>query len=129
VPNWNISRNYKNIWNSTIDSVTTGIFVTHRPRGAKPQVKGAQRPTGHTLSQFRLRHDNYAPKLVYMDIQCPKVCGDQEEWPNSHVDGRLAIHHLQIDSIKLVEAPIDLYIRILTVEYRTHCTLLVVLQL
>jgi hypothetical protein len=42
VPNWRISRNYKNIWNSTKDSVTTGMFVTLRPRGAKPQVKGAQ---------------------------------------------------------------------------------------
>jgi hypothetical protein len=42
MPNWNISRNYKNIWNSTKDSVTTEMFVTRRPRGAKPQVKGAQ---------------------------------------------------------------------------------------
>jgi hypothetical protein len=24
------------------NSVTTGMFATHRPRGAKPQVKGAQ---------------------------------------------------------------------------------------
>jgi hypothetical protein len=42
VPNWSISRNYKNIWNSTKDSVTKGMLVTRRPRGAKPQVKGAQ---------------------------------------------------------------------------------------
>jgi hypothetical protein len=27
-------------------SVTTQIFVTRRPHGAKPQVKGAQGPTG-----------------------------------------------------------------------------------
>jgi hypothetical protein len=46
VPNWSISRNYKNIWNSTKDSVTTGMFVTHRSRGAKPQVKGAQGSAG-----------------------------------------------------------------------------------
>jgi hypothetical protein len=46
VPNWSISRNYKNIWNSTKDSVTTGMFVTPRPRGAKPQVKGAQGSAG-----------------------------------------------------------------------------------
>jgi hypothetical protein len=44
VPNWSISRNYKNIWNSTKYSVTTQMFVTCRPRGAKPQVKGAQGP-------------------------------------------------------------------------------------
>jgi hypothetical protein len=36
VPNWSISTNYKNIWNSTKDSVTAGMFVTHRPHGAKP---------------------------------------------------------------------------------------------
>jgi hypothetical protein len=41
-----ISRNYKNIWNSTKDSVTTGMFVTCRPCGAEPQVKGAQGPAG-----------------------------------------------------------------------------------
>jgi hypothetical protein len=42
VPNWSISKNYKNIWNSTKDSVTTEMFVTRRPCGAKPRVKGAQ---------------------------------------------------------------------------------------
>jgi hypothetical protein len=46
VPNWSISRNYKNIRNSTKGSVTTGMFVTHRPCGAKPQVKGTQGPAG-----------------------------------------------------------------------------------
>jgi hypothetical protein len=46
VLNWSISRNYKNIWNSTKYSVTIGLFVTRRPRGAKPQVKGAQEPAG-----------------------------------------------------------------------------------
>jgi hypothetical protein len=46
VPNWSISRNYKNIWNSTKYTITTGIFVTRRPRGAKPQVKGAQGSSG-----------------------------------------------------------------------------------
>jgi hypothetical protein len=44
VPNWSISRNYKNIWNSTKYSVTTQMFLTHRPCGAKPQVKGSQGP-------------------------------------------------------------------------------------
>jgi hypothetical protein len=39
-----------------------------------------------------------------------------------HVDGRPAVHHLQTDSIKLVETPLYLYIWILTVEF-THTTL------
>jgi hypothetical protein len=46
VTNYSISRNYKNIWNSTNDSVTTEMFVTCRPRGDKPQVKGAQGMAG-----------------------------------------------------------------------------------
>jgi hypothetical protein len=75
MPSWIISRNYKNIWNSTKDSVTTGMFVTLRPRGAKPQVKGAQGPASHTLSQFRPRLDGYAPKSVYKSIPGPKVGG------------------------------------------------------
>jgi hypothetical protein len=38
------------------------------------------------------------------------------------VDGHPTIHHLQTDSIKSVEAPLDLYIRILMVEF-IHTTL------
>jgi hypothetical protein len=38
------------------------------------------------------------------------------------MDGLPAIHHLQTDTIKSVEAPLDLYIRILMVEF-THTTL------
>jgi hypothetical protein len=55
--------------------------------------------------------------------------GDREEWPASHMDGRPTIHHRQTDSIKSMEAPLDLYIRILVVEFRTHHTLLVVRHL
>jgi hypothetical protein len=97
------------------------MFVTHRPRGAKPQVNGAQGPTGHTLSRFRPRLDDYAPKSVYKSIPCPRVGGDREEWPADHVDGHPSVHHLQTDSIKLMESPLDLYIRILTVKL-THTT-------
>jgi hypothetical protein len=46
VPNWSNLRNYKNIWNSTKDSVSTGMFVTCGPRGANPQAKGAQGSAG-----------------------------------------------------------------------------------
>jgi hypothetical protein len=137
VLNWSISRNYKNILNSTKDSVTTGMFMTCRPRGAKTQVKGAQGkpasptpwPVGHNLSRFRPRLDGYTPKLVYKSIPSLKVSGDREEWPTGHVDGCPAVHQLQTNSIKSVEAPLDLYIRILAVEFRTHHTILVVLHL
>jgi hypothetical protein len=45
------------------------------------------------------------------------------------VAGRPSVHQLQTDSINSVEAPLDLYIRILMVEFRTHHTILVVLHL
>jgi hypothetical protein len=57
------------------------------------------------------------------------VGGDREEWLASHVDGRPGVHQLQTDSIKSVEAPLVLYRRILTVEFRTHHTILLVLHL
>jgi hypothetical protein len=38
------------------------------------------------------------------------------------VDGRPTVHHLQTNSIKSVEAPLNHYIRIRTVEL-THTTL------
>jgi hypothetical protein len=105
------------------------MFVTHRPRGSKPQVKGEQGLAGHTLSRFRTKLDGYAPKSVYKCITGPKVGGDREEWPAGLVDGCPAIHHLQTNSIKSVEAPLDLYIWILVVEFRTHHTLFVILHL
>jgi hypothetical protein len=105
-------------------SVITGMFVTRRPRGAKPQFKGAHGLAGHTLSWFRLRLDGYAPKSVDKSITCPKVGGDREEWLPDHVYGRPTVHHLQTDSIKSTEAPLDLYVRILVVEFRTHHTIM-----
>jgi hypothetical protein len=57
------------------------------------------------------------------------VSGDREEWSVGHVDGHPTVHQLKTDSIKLVEALLDLYIRILTVEFRMHNTILVVLNL
>jgi hypothetical protein len=81
------------------------------------------------LSQFRPRLDGYAPKSVYRSIKFSKVGGDREEWPVDHVDGRPTVHQLQTDSIKSVEAPLDLYIRILAVEFGTHHTILVVLHM
>jgi hypothetical protein len=45
------------------------------------------------------------------------------------MDGHPAVHQLQTDSIKSVEVPLDPYIRILAVEFRTHHTIPVVLHL
>jgi hypothetical protein len=130
VSNWSISRNYKNIWNSTKDSVTIGMFVTrrhvgpnHKSNGLKGQPGG---PTpwsaGHTLIRFRPRLGGYILTSVHMSILCARVSENREEWPVDHVDGCPTVHHLHTDSIKSVEAPLDLYIRILTVEF-THTTL------
>jgi hypothetical protein len=97
------------------------VGPNHKSKGPKGRPAG---PTpwlvGHTLSRFRPRLGGYAPKAVYKSIQCLKVSADHEEWSAGHVDGCPAVHHLQIDSIKSVEAPLDLYIRILTLEFRTH---------
>jgi hypothetical protein len=98
--------------------------------GPKYKSKGHKgRPTGHTLSRFRPRLDGYAPKSVYKSMPCLKVGVNREEWLASHVDGHLTVHQLQTDSIKSVEAPLDLYIKILTIEFKTYHTILVVLLL
>jgi hypothetical protein len=59
---------------------------------------------------------------VHKSILCPRVGGNQEEWPAGHVDGRPTVHHLQTDSIMLVEPLLYFYIRVLMVEF-THTTL------
>jgi hypothetical protein len=88
----------------------------HKPKGLKGQ------PAGHTLSRFGLGHGGYVHTSVHKSILCSRVGGNREEGPASHVDGRLAVDHLQTDTIKLVEAPLYPYIRILMVEF-THTTL------
>jgi hypothetical protein len=79
-------------------------------------------PAGHTLSRFRLRLDGYIHTSVYRSILCSRVDGDWEEWLAGPVNEHPAVHHLQTNSIKSVEAPLDHYITILTVEL-THNTL------
>jgi hypothetical protein len=92
----------------------------HKSKGQKGwPADPAPWPASHIFSRFRPRLDSYAPKLVYKSIPSSEISGNQEEWPTGHVDGCSAIHHLQTDSIKSVEAPLDLYIRILVVEFRT----------
>jgi hypothetical protein len=97
--------------------------VTRRLHGAKSQVKGAQGLAGHTLSRFGPRLGDYVHTSVHKSILCPRVGRNQEEWPAGHVDGCLAVHHLQTDSIKSVDAPLYLYIGILIVKF-THTTLI-----
>jgi hypothetical protein len=127
VPNWSISRNYMSIWNSTKYSVTTQMFVTRRPRGAKPQVQEAQGPTGWPSPMagwphFELGLGSYIHTSVQKRILCPRVGGNREEWSAGHVDGRPADYHIQFNLIKLVEDPLYPYIRIPTVEF-TQTTL------
>jgi hypothetical protein len=69
------------------------------------------------LNRFRLRLGGYVHTSVHKSITCPIVSENWKEWQAGHVDGRSVIHHLQTDSIKLVEAPLNLYIRILTAEF------------
>jgi hypothetical protein len=99
------------------------VGPNHKSKGHKGWPAG---PTpwsaGQTLSQPRTKLNGYAPTSVYKSIPCLRVGGAQEEWPATHVDGHPAIHHLQTNLIKSVEAPLDLYIRILMVEL-THTTL------
>jgi hypothetical protein len=91
--------------------------------GPNYKSKGLKgRSAGHTLGLFRSRLGGYVHKLVHKRILCPRVGGNWEKWLTGHVDGRPAVHHLQTDSIKSVEAPLYPYIRILTVEF-THTTL------
>jgi hypothetical protein len=71
---------------------------------------------------LKVRLGGYVHTSVHKSIPRPRVGGNWEEWPAGHVDGCPAIHHLQTNSIKSVEAPFDLYTRILTVEF-THTIL------
>jgi hypothetical protein len=89
----------------------------HKSKGLKGGL------AGHTSSQFRPRLGGYVHTLVHKSILCLSVHGNWEEWPTGLVDDHPAVHHLQTDSIKWVEAPLYIYIRILTVEF-THTTLL-----
>jgi hypothetical protein len=95
----------------------------HKSKGLKSQPAG---PTawliGHTLSRFRPRLGGYIHTWVHKSTLYPRVSENHEEWPAGHADGRPAIHHLQTNSIKSVESPLDLYLIILMVEF-THTTL------
>jgi hypothetical protein len=93
VTNWSISRNYKNIWKSTKDSVTTGMFVTRRPCRAKLRVKGAQGAASRPhFKSVQAETDGCIPKSVNKSVPCSRVGGDREEWPAGHT--LLVVLHL-----------------------------------
>jgi hypothetical protein len=73
------------------------------------------------LSWFRLGLGGYVQTSIQKRILCPRVGENWEEWLAGHMDGRTAIHHLQTNLIKLVEAPLYPYIRIPMIEF-THTT-------
>jgi hypothetical protein len=99
------------------------VGTQHKLKGLKGQPTGPTPwPTSHTLSRFRPRLGVYIHMSVHKSIPSLRVAGKWEVWPAGHVDGRLVIHHLQTNSIELVEAPLDLYTRNLMVEL-THTTI------
>jgi hypothetical protein len=97
--------------------------MTRRPRGAKPQVKGAQglnsRPHFESVqADTWWLHSHVSSQEYPMPESRWKLRGVLV----GHVDGRPSVPHLQADSIKSVEAPLYLYIRIIMVEC-THTKL------
>jgi hypothetical protein len=99
------------------------VVPNHKSRRLKGRSAG---PTpwlaGQTLSRFRSRLGGYVHTLVQRRILCSIVGGNLEEWLADHVDGHPAVHHLQINLVKSVEAPLYPYIRIPMIEF-THTTI------
>jgi hypothetical protein len=62
------------------------VGPNHKSKGHKGQlVSPTPWPADQTLSQFRPRLDDYAPKSVYKSIPCSEVSEDWEEWSTGHV--------------------------------------------
>jgi hypothetical protein len=93
VPNWGISRNYKEIWNSTKITITSGVYLTQGGSVQRPLTSGPRGwPVGPTLQPLAgwlcgdtLQEVEGNPKL--------KVDGGRTSWLASHV-ARQAGHHL-----------------------------------
>jgi hypothetical protein len=95
----------------------------HKPRGLKGRpASPTPWPADQTLGRFGPRLGGYIHTSVQRRILCPRVSGNREEWSAGHVDGCPAVHHLQTDLIKSMEAPLYPYIRIPMVEF-THTTI------
>jgi hypothetical protein len=87
------------------------MFVTCRPHGAKPQVKGASGPAGQPNPMVGRPHF----ESVQAETWRLRSHVGSQEYPMP--ESRWTIHHLQTISIKSVEAPLFLYIRILMAEF------------
>jgi hypothetical protein len=124
VPNWSISTNYKEIWNSIKITITPGVYLTRGDSVQRPLTSGPRGwlvsqtpwPTGTTLQPLEgwLRGDTIQevvegnPKL--------KVSGGQTPWP--------ACHHLACYRLNQIDNPsLDPYKYPLPVEIKvTHTT-------
>jgi hypothetical protein len=106
------------------------MFVTRRPRGAKPQVKGAQGPAGQPIPMAGWPHfelvqaETWRLRSHVGSQQYPMpenwwkprgVEGQPRGWPPGCPSPPNQLNYS-------LEAPLYLYIRILTVEF-AHTTL------
>jgi hypothetical protein len=99
----------------------TGVYVTHRLSGPTDwQADLTPWPAGQSLSQFSPRLDGHVATLVHKGYPMLEVNGTREEWPASNVNGRPKVHILQTDLVKLVQAPLCLYKRLLMMKVDTH---------
>jgi hypothetical protein len=97
VPNWSISRNYKEIWNSTKISVTPGVHLTRGDSVQKPLTNGphgwlaSQSPwsIGPTLQHLTGCLGNDALQEAVIRNLRPTVRGGRATWSADHV-ARLA---------------------------------------
>jgi hypothetical protein len=117
VPNWNISKNYKEIWNSTKISVTPVVYLTRGGSVERPLTSGPRGwPTSQILWLFGPTlqpltgwlHDETLQEVVEGNPK-KKVSGGQSPRLANHV-ARLAGHHLACYRLNPVSNPnLDLY--------------------
>jgi hypothetical protein len=126
VPNWSISRNYKEIWNSTKISVTPGVYLTQGDSVQRMLSSGPRGwPTGPTLQPLPGWLCGDTLQEAVKGNPKPKVGGGETPWPISHV-ARPASHHLVCYRFNQVSNPaLDPYKYPLPVEIkatRTTCS-------
>jgi hypothetical protein len=128
VLSWSISRDDKlKLTNVKIIS-NTGVHETCRPSGARPRPSRPRGrsagptswPVAQSLSRFSPRLDGHVATSVHKGYPTLEVSGIREEWPTGHVDRCPAIHLLQTDLVKSVQAPLCLYKRPLMMKVDTH---------
>jgi hypothetical protein len=105
VSNWSISRNYKQIWNSTKISVTPGVYLTWGGSVQRPLTSGPRGwPAGPTLQPLMgWLHGDTLWEAVEVNPML-KVIGDRTPWPTGHM-ARSAGHHLACYRLNQVGNP------------------------